>query len=82
MNAHSFDHIAASPSTSATRRAIVRRLGGLALGAVGLVGLTQVAAAQNHNQNHNPHQNGQQECLNRCQGHHKNRCHSRCRRNR
>jgi hypothetical protein len=80
MDARPLTRLTDQLADRASRRTIVVRLGAVTLGAAGLVGLTQAAAAQNHH--HNPQQNGQQACLNRCQGHHKNRCHQRCRRTR
>jgi hypothetical protein len=78
MDARNLIPTAERLGAESTRRAAVKRLGALALGAVAVAGIGRSASARNDPNNDNV----DKECLNRCRDHKQNRCHQRCRRNR
>ncbi len=79
METTPFAKIAEQLSNESTRRAAVKRLGAVALGAVTIASIGRTADARKNPKNDNV----DNECLNRCQRHSNiNRCHQRCRRKR
>jgi hypothetical protein len=76
LDARRTDEGPRTQAAPATRRTVLKGVGGLAAAAAGMLGLAGAAAARNRPRNDDV----DRSCLDRCRDHDRNRCHQRCRR--